>query len=45
MHKDGKRRDMETKGGMKEADKKGYFTTRCAGYVKTAGEIQEKMLA
>jgi len=45
MHKDGKRRDMGTKEGMEEADKKGYFTTRCPGYVKTAGEILEKMLA
>ena len=37
--------DMGTKEGMKEADRKGYFTTRCPGYVKTAGEILEKMLA
>ena len=37
--------DMSTKAGMKEADRKGLFKTRCPGYVKSAGEILEKMLA
>lgn len=37
--------DMSDKEGMKEADRKGLFKTRCPGYVKSAGEILEKMLA
>lgn len=37
--------DMGTKEGIKQAQKKGLFTSRCPGYVKTAGEILEKMLA
>lgn len=36
--------DMGTREGMKEADRKGLFKTRCPGYVKSAGEILEKML-
>lgn len=37
--------DMGTKEGMKQAEGKGLFKTRCPGYVKSAGEILEKMLA
>lgn len=37
--------DMGTPEGMKEAKKKGLFKTACPEYVKTAGEILEKMLA
>ena len=36
--------NMATKEGMKEADKKGLFKTRCPNYVKSAGEILEKMV-
>jgi C_GCAxxG_C_C family probable redox protein len=36
--------DMETPEGVKEAARKGLFTSRCPGYVKTAGEILEKLL-
>lgn len=37
--------DMSTREGIKQAKRKGYFTTRCPEYVKTAGELLEKMLA
>lgn len=37
--------DMGTKEGMKTAQKKGLIKSRCPGYVKSAGEILEKMLA
>jgi C_GCAxxG_C_C family probable redox protein len=37
--------DMGTPEGVKSAAGKGYFTSRCPGYVKTAGEILEKLLA
>lgn len=37
--------NMGTKEGMKEAQRKGYFKTRCPELVKSAGEILEKMLA
>lgn len=37
--------DMGTKEGVKQAGKKGLFAARCPGYVKTAGEILEKILA
>jgi len=37
--------DMGTPEGVKSADGKGYFTSRCPGYVKTAAEILEKVLA
>ncbi|QWV95606.1 C-GCAxxG-C-C family protein [Geomonas oryzisoli] len=36
--------DMGTKAGMKEADRKGLFKTRCPNYVKSAAEILEKMI-
>lgn len=37
--------DMESAEGIKEADKKGYFTSRCPNYVRTAGELLEKIIA
>lgn len=37
--------DMGTAEGIKAAADKGLFTSACPGYVKTAGEILEKMLA
>lgn len=37
--------DMGTPAGVKKASSSGLFTSRCPGYVKTAGEILEKMLA
>jgi C_GCAxxG_C_C family probable redox protein len=37
--------DMGTKEGVKEAEKKGLFTSRCPGYVKTAAEVLERILA
>lgn len=37
--------DMGTREGMKQAEKKGLFKTACPGYVKSAGEILEKILA
>ncbi|MBU5612242.1 C-GCAxxG-C-C family protein [Geomonas azotofigens] len=36
--------NMATKEGMKEADSKGLFKTRCPNLVKSAGEILEKMI-
>lgn len=37
--------DMGTPEGIKKAANKGYFTSRCPGYVKTAAEILDKILA
>jgi C_GCAxxG_C_C family probable redox protein len=37
--------DMGTPEGVKRASKAGYFTSHCPGYVKTAAEILEKMMA
>ena len=37
--------DMGTKAGMREASRKGLIKNRCPEYVKTAGELLEKMLA
>lgn len=37
--------NMGTKEGMKEAERKGIIASRCPGYVKSAAEILEKMLA
>jgi C_GCAxxG_C_C family probable redox protein len=37
--------DMGTHAGVQEAAAKGYFTSRCPGYVRSAGEILEKLLA
>lgn len=37
--------DMGTAEGIKAAADKGLFTSVCPGYVKTAGEILDKMLA
>lgn len=37
--------DMGTPEGVKQADRKGYFTSRCPEYVKSAAEILEKLLA
>jgi len=37
--------DMGTPEGVKEAAGKGYFTSRCPGYVKTAAELLEKIMA
>ena len=37
--------DMGTPEGVKEAAGKGYFTSRCPLYVKSAAEILEKLLA
>ncbi|RNC69186.1 MAG: C_GCAxxG_C_C family protein [Desulfuromonadales bacterium] len=37
--------DMGTPEGVKAAADKGLFTTACPGFVRTAGEILEKMLA
>ncbi len=36
--------NMAAKDGMKEAKRKGLFKTRCPNYVKSAGEILEKMI-
>ncbi len=36
--------DMGTPEGVKKAADKGYFTSRCPGYVKTAAEILDKIL-
>lgn len=36
--------DMATKEGMKEASRKGLLKTRCPNFVKSAGEILEKMV-
>ncbi|WP_224961680.1 C-GCAxxG-C-C family protein [Geomonas subterranea] len=36
--------DMSTRKGMKEADSKGLFKTRCPHLVKSAGEILEEMI-
>lgn len=36
--------NMSTKEGMREAEKKGLFKTRCPNYVKSAGDILEKMV-
>ncbi len=35
--------DMGTPEGVKSAAGKGYFTSRCPGYVKTASEILDKV--
>lgn len=37
--------DMGTPEGLKKAADAGYFTSRCPGYVKTAAEILDKLLA
>ena len=37
--------DMGTKEGVKEAETKGLFTSRCPGFVESAAEILEKILA
>ncbi|MDD2273065.1 MAG: C-GCAxxG-C-C family protein [Desulfuromonadaceae bacterium] len=37
--------DMGTPEGVKTAAGKGYFTSRCPGYVKSAAEILDKVLA
>jgi len=37
--------DMSTPEGVKSAASKGYFTTICPGYVKTAAEILDLVLA
>jgi C_GCAxxG_C_C family probable redox protein len=37
--------DMGTPEGVKAAADKGYFTSRCPGYVRSAGEILDKILA
>ncbi|GFE59886.1 C-GCAxxG-C-C family protein [Geobacter sp. AOG2] len=37
--------DMGTPEGVKKAADAGYFTSRCPGYVKTAAEILDKLLA
>lgn len=37
--------DMGTPEGVKYAADKGYFTSRCPGYVKAAAEILDKILA
>lgn len=36
--------NMATREGMKEAESKGLIKTRCPNYVKSAGEILEKMI-
>lgn len=36
--------DMGTPEGVKEASKKGLFTSVCPGYVKTAAELLDKIL-
>lgn len=37
--------DMGTPAGVKAAASRGYFTSRCPNYVRTAAEILEKLLA
>lgn len=37
--------NMGTAAGVQEAAGKGYFTSRCPGYVLSAGDILEKLLA
>ena len=37
--------DMGTPEGVKAASAKGYFSSRCPGFVKSAAEILEKVLA
>ncbi|GFO68029.1 hypothetical protein GMLC_16080 [Geomonas limicola] len=37
--------DMGTPEGVRKAAGKGYFTSRCPGYVKSAAEILDKVLA
>jgi C_GCAxxG_C_C family probable redox protein len=37
--------DMGTQKGVEEAAARGYFTSRCPNYVRSAAEILEKLLA